>query len=194
MAASGGGAACSLGCAAGAASAAGAAGAAGAGPPAVAAPPAEAGSDSDEDFDEDPGGGALAAAAWRPGDEGDPPPGAPRRFGLQFEHVVPDSALGASEVALAELGAGAGADARAPAGARPDALELRDLPDRFWTVLRRPFFRYMRRSYRLLDGRWQQVPDPRGPRPAPRRRFRPKQERQEQRLRREMQGARADAA
>lgn len=102
------------------------------------------------------------------------------RFSLQFEHVVPDSSLGVGENALAELGTGAGAGRGWDV---VDALELSDLPERFWSKMRRPFFRHDYRAYRLTGGKWKQVEDPRGPRYKPKRRHRARDEKKEQRQR-----------
>lgn len=110
----------------------------------------------------------------------------PQGFGLQFEHVVPDSVLGSDTTAVALPDAG-----RAEAG-RQDELDFSEVPDRFWSRWRRPFFRHMHKSYRLLEGGWRQVPDPAGPRPFPRRRFRPRPERKEQRQRYQMRSQRPE--
>lgn len=107
------------------------------------------------------------------------------RFSLQFEHVVPDSII---ETSLARLAEGRGP---AAAGAPPpeDVLALADLPERFWTTMRRPFFRHNYHAYRLIEGSWQRTSDPRGPRYQPKKRHRPRKEKEEQRLRWSMRAA-----
>eukprot|EP00927_Polykrikos_kofoidii_P024839 TRINITY_DN22474_c0_g1_i1.p1 TRINITY_DN22474_c0_g1~~TRINITY_DN22474_c0_g1_i1.p1 ORF type:complete len:665 (-),score=102.81 TRINITY_DN22474_c0_g1_i1:52-2046(-) len=111
------------------------------------------------------------------------------RFGLQFEHVVPDDVYeAASQDALTvpeEM-------KRIPQPS--DDFESLLIPDRWWSTRRQAFFRHMHRAYRLTDGGWSEVPDPRGPRPMPKQRHRSRRLKREERMRREMQsGLGADA-
>jgi len=106
------------------------------------------------------------------------------RFAMQYEHVVPDSVLKLEDALVPEghaFGRRGGADGEA------DELTL---PERYWGRSRPTFFRHMYRSYRVVEGQWQLVADPRGPRYKPQRRHKPRAERREQRLRQEMRAAR----
>jgi len=148
-------------------------------------------SDEEDDEDEDqlpPGARRAAAAAQRQAEK------ETAGFGLQFEHVVPENSLGigTGKNALVRLGAGSGPGAEGPGGAE-EALELADMPDRFWNTLRRRFFRHNYRAYRVVDGQWKQVADPRGPRFKPKRRHRSRAEKKEQRLRWAMQNGGAES-
>ena len=106
------------------------------------------------------------------------------KFGLQFERVVPDSAYHAT----AEDGALVDGTLQGETSESPSALE-EALADRWWSQLRRHFFRHNYRAYRLLDGRWQRVPDPNGPRYKPRQRKRPRGLKREEAQKREMRAA-----
>jgi len=102
------------------------------------------------------------------------------RFGLQFERVVPDAAY-----SLAEDG-----HLMKPIDLDAPNNQLEDvIAERWWSGLRRRFFRHQHRAYALVDGQWQRVPDPRGPRYKPRRRYRPRLAKREERMKREMQAA-----
>eukprot|EP00931_Biecheleriopsis_adriatica_P047305 TRINITY_DN27254_c0_g1_i1.p1 TRINITY_DN27254_c0_g1~~TRINITY_DN27254_c0_g1_i1.p1 ORF type:complete len:627 (+),score=109.26 TRINITY_DN27254_c0_g1_i1:42-1922(+) len=105
------------------------------------------------------------------------------RFGLQFEHVVPEStySVSADDGILLDP-----STVRKPGAEGPiDELEL-VLNERWWHRLRRTFFRHDHRAYRLIEGQWQRVPDPRGAHYKPRRKHRPRQLKKEEKLRREM--------
>jgi len=106
----------------------------------------------------------------------------PRGFGLQFEHVVPDNVFDVSPkdalIDISEEGRH-----QAPDTGFEDGIVL---PDRWWGRSRRLFFRHDLRAYRIVDGQWQQVPDPRGPRYVPGRRRKAQGERREQKLKRSM--------
>lgn len=106
------------------------------------------------------------------------------RFAMQYEHVVPDGVLEPEDALVAE-GHDFGRGGRA-AGMSDELV----LPERYWGRSRPSFFRHMYRAYRLNEGQWQQVPDPRGPRYKPRRRRKPHGQRREERLREQMRDAR----
>ena len=110
-----------------------------------------------------------------------------KKFGLQFERVVPDSAYSA----IAEDGALVDAAKLQRDGAGSTELE-EAFADRWWSQFRRHFFRHNYRAYRLLDGRWQRVPDPNGPRYKPRQRKRPRGLKREETRKREMRAAKSD--
>eukprot|EP00438_Fugacium_kawagutii_P027431 Skav208082 [mRNA] locus=scaffold1681:15230:15511:- [translate_table: standard] len=63
------------------------------------------------------------------------------------------------------------------------------IADRWWSRRRRGFFRHRYRAYGLLDGQWQRVPDPRGPRFKPRKRHPSRLRKKEEEMRREMKAA-----
>eukprot|EP00435_Cladocopium_sp_Y103_P072680 s750_g41.t1 len=102
------------------------------------------------------------------------------RFGLQFERVVPESAysVSADDGLLVE---------------QSNTRNTRDyeleevIADRWWSRLRRRFFRHNYRAYGLVEGQWQRVPDPRGPRYKPRKRHRSRLQKKEEKMKREMQ-------
>ncbi|CAE7216352.1 unnamed protein product, partial [Symbiodinium microadriaticum] len=91
-----------------------------------------------------------------------------KKFGLQFERVVPDSAYSA----IAEDGALVDAEKLQKDSATASTELEEAFADRWWSQFRRHFFRHNYGAYRLLDGRWQRVPDPNGPRYKPRQRKR----------------------
>lgn len=96
------------------------------------------------------------------------------RFALQFQPVISDADLDQPDDALVE------------ADGQHGLLDELALPDRYWGRSQLAFFRHMHKAYRIVQGQWAQVPDPRGPRPKPRRHHKPRQQRREDRLRREM--------
>ncbi|CAJ1458444.1 unnamed protein product [Effrenium voratum] len=110
-----------------------------------------------------------------------------RRFGLQFEQVVPDAVYSAT----AEDGM-LTASTSSDRTLTSDELE-EQIADRWWSQVRRFFFRHNYRAYRLVDGSWQQVPDPRGPRFKPRRKYRPRRHQREQAMKRLMRESSAPA-
>ncbi|CAE8626013.1 unnamed protein product, partial [Polarella glacialis] len=116
-------------------------------------------------------------------DDDDSSLGGKNRFGLQFEHVVPEGAYGVDPedgILMNPLASKEGEDAE---------YELA-LPDRWWLRTRREFFRHDMHSYRMIEGQWKRVQDPRGPHFAPRKRHRPREQKKEERLRREMKSGR----
>ena len=105
--------------------------------------------------------------------------GRSNRFGLQFERVVPESAYSVS----AEDGL-----MMDPKQSNKRDYELEEvIADRWWSRLRRRFFRHNYRAYGLVEGQWQRVPDPRGPRYKPRKRHRSRLQKKEEKMKREMQ-------
>lgn len=105
--------------------------------------------------------------------------GRSNRFGLQFERVVPESAYSVS----AEDGL-----MMDPKQSNKRDYELEEvIADRWWSRLRRRFFRHNYRAHGLVEGQWQRVPDPRGPRYKPRKRHRSRLQKKEEKMKREMQ-------
>ena len=90
-------------------------------------------------------------------------------FSLQFERVVPDSAYALDVLPEPEV-----------------HEELEVMADRWWSRFRRRFFRHNYWAYAVVEGQWQRVTDPKGPRYKPRKRHRKRAEKREERLRREM--------
>lgn len=103
------------------------------------------------------------------------------RFSMQFQHVVPDEAFAAGpQNALLDP------SRLATSGRQQQQEDEMVLPGRWWGSTRRMFFRHQHRAYRLIDDRWQQVADPRGPQHKPKRRYKPRPMEREERLQRAM--------
>ncbi|CAE7833525.1 unnamed protein product [Symbiodinium sp. CCMP2592] len=113
-----------------------------------------------------------------------------KKFGLQFERVVPDSAYSA----IAEDGALVDAEKFQKDSASASTELEEAFADRWWSQFRRHFFRHNYGAYRLMDGRWQRVPDPKGPRYKPRQRKRPRGQKREEAQKREMRAAKPPGA
>ena len=101
------------------------------------------------------------------------------RFGLQFERVVPDSAysVSAEDGILMDL----------PENNKIDTELEEVIANRWWSQLRRRFFRHNYRAYAMVEGQWQRVTDPRGPRYKPRKRHRSRLQKKEEKMKQEMQ-------
>jgi len=102
------------------------------------------------------------------------------RFSLQFQPVISDADLDLPDDAIVE------------ADGQHGLFDELTLPDRYWGRSRLMFFRHMHKAYRIVQGQWAQVPDPRGQKHKPRRRHKPRQQRREDRVRREMLQSRAE--
>jgi len=107
-------------------------------------------------------------------------------FSLQFQQVVPDRELdNIPDDALVK------ADPRHHAD--KDALEISIPSSRWWGRTWRTFFRHDYRAYRVVDGQWKLVPDPRGPRYRPRKRFGGRRSKREAKIKQQMLAGRVRA-
>lgn len=98
----------------------------------------------------------------------------------QFERVVPDIR---TEASLDIVPHRENQENKAPVG---DELDF--LSDRWWSRPTRLFFRHDFKAYRLVEGKWARVADPRGPRHRPVKRHKSRSDRKEEGLRRKMRG------
>lgn len=72
----------------------------------------------------------------------------------------------------------------------PERTEIEEaFAERWWSDLRRRFFRHNHRAYAIVDGQWQRVPDPKGPHYKPRKRYRPRAHQREALLKRKMRAS-----